>query len=618
MGLQMETNIASMSADEAERLRKKQFEKNKWFFTTSGIGRDLAYNLISTFLLVYIQFGVSLTLAQFTTLSFIIGVGGRIWDALNDPLMGAVIEGSHLKAGKFRPWILMGAVTCGIVIMCMFGIQSLAGWKFVVFMSVMYLLWESTFTVNDISYWAMLPSLSSDKKERNTATALTVLFAGIGAIISQGVTPMVTVGDARAGYRMVAIATALIFMGSQLMTFLFVKETPRRDSEKESSISLRKMWKTIIRNDQILWMTFSQLTYNIGSNLLVVLSANLLYLEIGYNGTLYFYVVVAYGVTTVAVNIIYPWLAGKLGRRKLQAWSIAAAVAGYALIALMGWTDLFPFSIALLCVFCVLISAGQSLFYMASIVNMTNCVEYNDYKFGERNEAVVSTMRPFMAKFASAMQTLLVTIVLAVSGTFLLSQSISTLETQRDFFEKIGDPQKQAYYVATVQEYLAQFEGLEVGTEAYDAAAAKVGAEIDADEVMNKYQIDAQYVPALAEAMVMRTPAGANGAAAGEAEELGRLGAIDASAIASGDSAYAYTLEVGDLKSGQESAANLNFRDKSTLSMRIWLRIAVSIVPIILLILSLDTQKRKFIIDEDYYDMMVEAIKKREEAKGNS
>ena len=63
---------------------------------------------------------------------------------------------------------------------------------------------------------------------------------------------------------------------------------------------------------------------------------------------------------------------------------------------------------------------------------------------------------------------------------------------------------------------------------------------------------------------------------------------------------------------GQESAANLSFRDKSTLPMRVWLRVAVSVLPILLLILSLDIQKRKFIIDEDYYDMMVESIKARE------
>ena len=140
----METKGATEAAatdakSAAEQLRKKTFNRNKWFFSVSGIGRDMSYMLIDTFLLIYIQFGVSLTLAQFTTLSLIIGVGGRIWDALNDPLMGAIIEGSHFKNGKFRPWILLGAILCGLVIIVMFNVQSIPGWRFVVFMTIMYL-----------------------------------------------------------------------------------------------------------------------------------------------------------------------------------------------------------------------------------------------------------------------------------------------------------------------------------------------------------------------------------------------------------------------------------------------------------------------------------------------
>ena len=162
------------------------------------------------------------------------------------------------------------------------------------------------------------------------------------------------------------------------------------------------MWKTIVRNDQVLWMTLSMLFYNIGSTMLIALAANLLYMEVGYNGTFYFYVVVAYGVTMVAVNALYPWLANKMGRKRLQNMSILVASIGYLAIAAMGWTPIFPFNIALLCVFAILVSGGQALFYMTCIINMANCVEYNDYKHGERNEAVVSTLRPFMAKFAAA------------------------------------------------------------------------------------------------------------------------------------------------------------------------------------------------------------------------
>ena len=90
-------------ADPIEAQRVREFNRNKWLFSTGGIGRDMSYQLVSAFLLVYVQFAVSLTVAQFTTLSLIIGIGGRLWDAFNDPIMGAIIEGSHIKWGKFKP-----------------------------------------------------------------------------------------------------------------------------------------------------------------------------------------------------------------------------------------------------------------------------------------------------------------------------------------------------------------------------------------------------------------------------------------------------------------------------------------------------------------------------------
>ena len=599
---------AAEAKSAAELLRKKTFNRNKWFYSVSGVGRDMSYSLIDSFLLIYIQFGVSLTLAQFTTLSLIIGVGGRIWDAINDPLMGAIIEGSHFKNGKFRPWILLGGILCGLVIITMFNIQSIPGWRFVVFMTVMYLLWESTFTMNDIGYWAMLPSLSSIKEERNSITTLTVLFAGVGAILAQGIIPQVTVGDMRAGYRFVSILIAVVFIGCQALLYFTVKEPPRRKVEQSENISLKKMWKTIARNDQVLWMTLSMLFYNIGSTLIIALIANLLYMEIGYNGTLYFYVVVAYGVTMVAVNVLYPALANKLGRNRLQNWSIIVAVIGYALIAVMGWTSILPFNIALLCLFCVMVSAGQSLFYMTCIINMTNCVEYNDYKYGERNEAVVSTLRPFMAKFAAAMHTLIVTLVLAISGTFLLSQSISTLETQRDFFDKI-DATGQAYYITQVQDYLKDYVGLTAGTTEYKEVATAVGAQIAADDIMSKFQIDPEYVPALSDAMVILTTED------GTQVELARLGSFDASSISAANGVYSIKLD--DLKSGDESAANLHFRAPCTLTMRVWVRLASTLLPALMLVISIWIQKKKFFIDEEYYDRMIHEIDSRKEEESS-
>lgn len=583
--------------------RKRIFNSNKWFFSVSGIGRDMAYTLISTFLLNYIQFGVALSLAQFTALSVIIGVGGRIWDAVNDPIMGAIIEGTHFRSGKFRPWIIIGALLSGLFIILMFGIQDIPGWRFVVFMSVMYLLWESTFTMNDIGYWAMLPSLSSVKEERDTVTTLTVLFAGVGAIIAQGVIPMMTVGDMRAGYRQIALIIAVAFIACQSMAFFGVKETPRPKPENEEKISVAKMWKTIRRNDQILWMTLAMLFYNIASMMLIALAANLLYLEIGYSGSLYFYIVAAYGITSVLVNALYPFLVKRLKRRRLQNYSILTALAGYMAIALMGWLN--PMNIWVLAAFVVLVSAGQSLFYMASIVNMTNCVEYNDYRFGERNEAVVSTLRPFMAKFAAAVHTLIVTIVLALSGTYLLSQSISALEVQRDFFVRLDSNTDKIAYMEKVQGYLSELAGLDTDTAEYKTRIEEIGGKIAEDEFMCRFQLDSRYLLPLGDALVIRQLDGKQGL-----QELGRLGSLDISSIKN-ESAYhdsAFFLEVGDVPSGTLSAVNLHFREKRSLHMRLWVRAAASLVPIALLLLSLFTQKKKFVIDEDYYDKMMKEI----------
>ena len=302
-------------SDAEEQKRIKIFNRNKWLFSTGGIGRDMSYQLVSAFLLVYVQFGVSLSLLQFTTLSLIIGIGGRIWDAINDPIMGAIIDGSHLKLGKFKPWILIGAVTCGIVILLMFNIRFWMGWNFVIFMTIMYFLWETTFTMNDIGYWSMLPSLSSHKNERNTVATLTVIFASVGAFAGQGIVIFMTPGNVVKGYSLVSIIIVAFFIGCQLMTSLGVKETPRSEVEKEQKISLKRMWQTIKNNDQVLWMTLSMFLYSVGSGLLIALAYNLYYLEVGYD-SYSFYFIVIFGICNIGANLLYPKNGAKAGTKK--------------------------------------------------------------------------------------------------------------------------------------------------------------------------------------------------------------------------------------------------------------------------------------------------------------
>jgi hypothetical protein len=83
-----------------------------------------------------------------------------------------------------------------------------------------------------------------------------------------------------------------------------------------------------------------------------------------------------------------------------------------------------------------------------------------------------------------------------------------------------------------------------------------------------------------------------------QGEGTGRLGELDAGQI-SGENGT-YSIKIDDLKSGGESAANLSFRDQRTTTMRVWVRLAVTLVPFVLLLAALYTQKKKFVIDEEY------------------
>lgn len=577
----------------------RQFNKNKWLFSFSGIGRDMSYQLIASFLLVYVQFGATLNVAQFTTVSLIIGIVGRVWDAVNDPMMGAIIEGTHMKWGKFKPWILIGAVTCGAVIIMMFNIPvSVTGWNFVVLMCVLYLLWETTFTMNDIGYWSMLASLSSKKEQRNSIATLTVMFAGLGAFIGQGGISFLYPGNVRQAFSWISVAVVVIFVSMQTVTAVFVKERSRTAVEKSSKISLKHMWKTIRQNDQILWMTLIMLFYNIASSLLVALAYNLYYIEIGYDGQTIIFIAI-FGVINIFANLIYPALSRRWGRKKVQNVSIIVACVGYAGIALLGWTSILPFELWTLSLFGVLVFGGQAIYYMSCIINMTNCVEYNEYKRGERNEAVISTLRPFMAKFADALKYVIVTLVLAVSGVFLLSQNISTMETQKNYFARIESYEAKQQYVTSVQKYLNDYN-LDPEASDYAEKVAEINKLLEQDEVLSKYQIQAEYLGALGDVRI-----------AVDGKVSSTLKDVDASVITA-DNFKNVTIEI----SGDGfNAANENFAQKGTLSMRLWLRASVSVLPMVLLIVSLVIQNKKFIIDEKYYDMMMEEIEKRKQGE---
>ena len=211
---------------------RKLFNRNKWAYSIGGIGRDMVYQLVATFFITYVQFsGLGLSATQFTVIGIMLVVG-RIWDAVNDPVMGSIVENTHTKWGKFRPWILIGALLTAIVIIFMFNFRP-TGWAFVVFFFVMYIFWEMFFTLNDIPYWSLIPALSKNKKDRDTVTTLVVVFAGVGAFAGNAIITLTTVGRMVRGYSIISYTFAIFFVACSLLTVFGVKEPKEVLPEKK-------------------------------------------------------------------------------------------------------------------------------------------------------------------------------------------------------------------------------------------------------------------------------------------------------------------------------------------------------------------------------------------------
>ena len=407
---------------------KQRNRRNLIMFPLGTVGRDMVYTLVTNFLLTFVLFTRELTAAQLGAITAIM-VGARVFDALNDPIMGNIIERTRTRWGKFKPWILVGMFSTSAVICAAFN-TKLQGWSFVWFFGLIYFLYSIAYTMGDISYWGMIPALSSDGDARNVFTARTTLFAGIGSVSASIFIPMFTTGANAIGgstsvaFGRIALAVAVICPAFLCFVLFGVKEN--RDYEKEPvpPVSFKKIWSTITGNDQLLWIALIFLIHEVGNGVVVSgVGATYIYFEFGYEGGLYsLFTTVGMSVTAMLM-LFYPAISRKLHRKKLMGVLVKVSTAGYLLMLLPGLAMKAGAAMLggvylkflLITLGYMLANFGQYGFYLILMISVINTVEYNEYVRGTRDEGIITSLRPFLTKLASAL-----TVVIA-SGTYLLT-----------------------------------------------------------------------------------------------------------------------------------------------------------------------------------------------------
>lgn len=385
--------------------------RNLWTFGVGTIGRDMVYTLVSLYLVFFLSDVLRPPRDEFLWASSLILIA-RLFDAVADIVMGAIVDNTRTRWGHYKPWIAGGVVASATFTVLLFSDLGFTGTLFVVGFAVIYLFWSLSWTANDIPYWSLMPALTLDQKQRERFGSVAKIFATLGLFtVVVAVIPVTSalsgaVGDVRA-WTLFAVGVVAIMLLSQSVTLIGVRE-PQLVAEQERT-SIKELAHVVFRNDQLLWTAIAMVLFMTG------------YLTTTTFGTYYFKYVYKdesmyspFGAVLVASQLlgyaIFPAVSKRISRRTLYTIATGLILAGYLVFFLS------PVNIVFIAISGLLLFIGDSFITLLMLVFLTDTIEYGQWKLGRRNQAVTFALQPFINKVGAALSTQIVAIAIVIAG----------------------------------------------------------------------------------------------------------------------------------------------------------------------------------------------------------
>ena len=158
-------------------------------YACGNLGQAAFYNAMSTYFVTYVTSCLFVSYSKALAAQMIAVITGlivviRIAEIFIDPLLGNIVDNTNTKWGRFKPWQLIGGTVSAVLLVLvytgLFGLVNVNTTLFIVLFVITFVVLDVFYSLRDISYWGMIPALSSDSHERSTYTALGSFTGSIG------------------------------------------------------------------------------------------------------------------------------------------------------------------------------------------------------------------------------------------------------------------------------------------------------------------------------------------------------------------------------------------------------------------------------------------------------
>lgn len=374
---------------------------NRIGYGLGDVANTLSFGMTSMFLLAYYTDVLGISAAAAGTLFLV----ARVWDAINDPMMGAFCDKLFQKhdgvGDKFRPFLLKGSwllLVSGILVF--WAPESLTATQKLIWAYVTYIIWGMCYTFINIPYGSLATVMTQDPGERASLSGVRAMGGVGGSIACNIVVPFmlsIFADDLSKAYLYSITLLGAVSVICYLLAYRFTREHVKHDMTNcDTPFSFKDTFATLGRNKPFLCVSISSLfilTAMMGQG-----SVFYYYLSLNLDGALWLISLSAVFqvVTVVLVGSMIGKLAARFGAKKIMTTSFLAA----SLMALT--TFLLPTSIYSTLFFYVL---GMPFVMIPNILiwaNVADCIDHNYEISGQRQEGIIYSSYSFMRKLGQA------------------------------------------------------------------------------------------------------------------------------------------------------------------------------------------------------------------------